>query len=323
MNNFFSLLLLVSLFGNTLYAKQPSEKKIKSWLTQDNFSIKKVQSVYLLDNERAYLAEVDFFGEDPVLKEGLVLVRPELEEAEFIPPFPKNYIVTDLDHDGVSEVIFSQKHIYDTYSLYKRYIIQLHEYQRFKLHTAEYKEQTKCSLCLIEDIQWEFEDLTHNKIKDLRQDYILQIQGKHDNFIFKENIQEVEFNKEGFRVPFRPSDLQLSSIKMSKDVIDREPVSTTQVFDINDEKVFCYLDFKDVESETKVTYHWIHETLGKVLSIEQNIHPAARFRTWLYKSLHQKKKYLGDWVVIITDKYMNILASNEFSITQKDKHVIQ
>lgn len=323
MKNTFLLLLTFILFSNFLHAKQPSEKKIKTWLNQDNFSIEKIQTVYLLDNERAYLVEVKFTGKDLILKEGLILARPELEEAEFIPSLPKNYIVTDLDRDGVSEIIFSSKHIYDTYTLYKRYLIQLHDYQRFELHTAEYKEQTQCKLCFIEDIQWGFEDLTHNKIKDLKQDYILHIQGKQSKLVFKESVKEIEFNKEGFKVPFRPSTLKLSSIEISKNVINREPVSATQVFNIKDEKVFCFLDFKDVTTESKVTYHWIHEKLGKVLTMEQDVHPSARFRTWLYKSLKQKEKYIGNWIIVITDKNMNILDSKEFSIISKENNVTQ
>jgi len=310
--------LLLLLFSTLLDAKQPSEKAIKAWLNQDNFKIIKLQSLYLLDNERAFLADVTFTAKDTLLKEGLILVRPELEEAEFIPSLPQDYIITDLDHDGVSELIFSQTFKYEPYTLIKRSIIQFHEYQRFVLYEAEYKQQTQCEICLVEDIQWKFKDLTGNKVKDLEQSYSLQLQSKNKTIIFKQEIKEIEFNKKGFRTPSRPANFVLSDMYIAKNVINREPLDIRHSFKLTDEKVYCFLDFKNVKAESKVIYYWIHEDLGKVLEIEQAIHPAKRFRTWLYKSLNAKEDYLGNWRVLITDTHQNLLASKEFSIIKGD-----
>jgi len=317
MKNIFILLLLPSIFTSLLLAKYPSTVKIKQWLDQNNFSVNQIQNVFLLDNERAYLALVTFNAEDSLVKEALVLVRPDLEEAEFIPPFSQDYIITDLDHDGVSEIIFSQEFSYEKYTLFKRSIIQLHEYKRFELYDVEYKEEKVCNLCLVEDIQWGFEDINNNKIKDLKQDYILYVQGKHQKLIFKQKTEEIEFNTQGLRTPYRKPSLVLSSMQISKDVIDRQAINSSQDFTLNEGRIYCLLDFENVKKEEVVTYHWIHEKLGLVLKVDQEVHPATRFRTWLYKSLNQKEKYLGNWIVIISDKHMNILASKEFSVTQQ------
>ncbi len=312
MNKALLYLLILALTSTLSYARQPSETTIKKWLNQDNFSIIHTQSVYLLDNERAYLVKVRFTATP--LKEGLVLVRPELDEARFIPDFAKEFIVTDLDHDGVSEIVYTQKSENDTHTIYKRFLIQLHDYDPFELYSVSYQEEKKCRLCVTEDIQWGFEDLTNNKIKDLKQEYTLHIQGDETKLLFKERTQEIEFNKKGFNLPVRPTHFQLDILELSRDVIDREPISPTQSFALNDERVFCFLDFKDVTHEDTIVYHWIHETLGEVVNVEQNIHPAKRFRTWIYKSLNEDQKYLGNWRVIVTDRYKNILASKEFTV---------
>ena len=285
MKKIFILFILSILFATQSIAKQPSEKTIKQWLNQRNFTIESIQNIYLLDYERAYLAEIIFTGENTALKKGLVLVRPDLDEAEFISSFPQDYIVTDLDHDGVSEVIFSQKYSYDTYTSYKRSLIQLHDYKQFELYSVEYKEEKECKLCLVEDIQWGFEDLNNNKIKDLKQDYALHVQSPYHDFVIKEDIQEIDFNPKGLKVPFKQARLSLKNMEISKDVIDREPIMKGQDFYLQDERVYCFLDFRNVKHEETVTYHWIHEKLGKVLEREQKIHPSPRFRTWLFKDL--------------------------------------
>jgi len=316
MKNIFLTFILSAFLPCLIFAKHPSTAAIKKWLNQSNFSVDKIQTVFLSDNERAFLAEVSFTGTQSLIKQGLVLVRPELDEAEFIPPFAQDYILTDLDHDGITEIIFSQEFDYDTYTLFKRFIVQLHEYQRYVLYSVEYKEEKKCNLCLVEDIQWGFEDINQDKIKDLKQDYVLYVQGKQKKFTFKQKLEELEFNTKGLRLPFRQADLRLGSIQIAKDVIDREAINPSRNFSLSDEKVYCLLDFEDVKKEESITYHWIHEKLGRVLKVEQKVHPTLRFRTWLYKSLNEKEKYIGNWIVIVTDKYMNLLASKEFSITQ-------
>lgn len=313
----FILFMLSILFTTQSDARQPKESTIKKWVNQTDFTIESIQNVYLLDYERAYLVTVNFTKKNIKAEKGLILVRPELDEAMFIPPLPKDYIVTDLDHDGVSEIIFSQEYLYDTYTSYKRSIIQLHEYKRFELYSATYKEEKNCKFCLVEDIQWGFEDLNNNKIKDLKQDYVLYLQGPKQKLVLKKDIQEIEFNPKGLKLPFRKARLNLGSMELSKDVVDRVPVMTSQNFHLQDGRIYCLLDFKNVKHQETVTYHWIHEKLGKVLSIKQKVQPAVRFRTWLYKSLKDEEKYLGDWIIIISDKNMNILGSKEFSISKK------
>jgi hypothetical protein len=316
MKKIFILFILSIIFATQSIAKQPTEKTIKKWLNQGDFTIENIQNIYLLDYERAYLAEVTFTGDNTVLKKGLVLVRPELDEAEFIPSFPQDYIVTDLDHDGVSEVIFSKKFSYDTYTSYKRSLVQLHDYKRFELYSIEYKEEKNCKLCLAEDIQWGFEDFNRDKIKDLKQDYALHVQSPHHDFVIKEEIQELEFNPKGLKFPFKQGQLNLSAMEISKDVIDRKPVMKTLDFSLQDERVYCFLDFRNVKHEDTVTYYWVHEKLGKVIERTQRIHPSSQYRTWLFKDLRNEEKYLGDWVIIVSDKNMNILGSKEFTISK-------
>lgn len=312
--------LIFILYITLSQAKVPGEETIKGWLNQSDFNITDSESIYLPDNERAYLVKVHFNGEQRILKQGLVLVRPEYDEAAFIPGFAMEYEITDLDHDGISEIIYNSKQDFPTYTLYKRFIIQLHDYKIFELYSSSHTKQKACNLCLIENIEWEFDDLTGNKIKDLREHYQLSLETGKQSLVLKEKIQEIEFNKKGFNLPMRPKPLTLNQLEIAKDVIDRTPIMPTQAFKLSEDKVFCFLDFTDVLQEETVTYHWYHESLGEVISVEQKVHPAKRFRTWVYKSLHNKQEYLGHWRVIITDRYNRILGSKEFTISASEEN---
>ena len=296
------------------FARNPSDKDIKEWLNQDNITIDSVQMIYLLGNERAYLADVKFDSSDSLIKSSLVLARPELDEAEYIVPFPPDYIITDLDHNGVSEIIYTQQQNLQDHNLITRYIVQLHDYKRFELYHVSYKEQKKCTLCLLEDIQWGFEDLNDDKIKDLSQDYVLSVQGTDPQFDLKKEVQNIYFEKSAFQTPKNRPLLSLSSIQTGLSVIDREIAIPSQEFDLSDENISCLLDFVDVRREDQITYYWVHEKLGLVTTIKQEIYPALQYRTWVNKSLDNNPKYLGNWVVIITDRKDKVLASKEFSV---------
>lgn len=314
MKLFLFLILVILFLPIHTYAKSPSEETIKEWLDQDNITIRNIQKVYLFGNERAYLADVKFNSNDSLIKSTFVLARPEMDEAEFISPFPKDYIITDLDHNGVSEIIFSQKQSFEDHTLIKRSIVQLHDYKLFELYTASYKEQKKCTLCLIEDIQWGFEDINSDKIKDLSQEYVLTIQGADLQLDFNKEEQRIPFLKQSFQTPKQEPLLSLNSIQTGLNVIDREMTTPSQEFNLSDENVSCLLNFEGVTQEDQIIYHWVHEKLGLIAKIKQDIHPALRYRTWLYKSLNNNPQYIGNWIVIITDRENNVLASKEFSV---------
>lgn len=312
MKNIHLILPLFLLLSISLQAAKPNYKKIKSWLGQGRFSIIKMDKVYLLDNERAFLTHIVFDNDDAIIKKALVLVRPDLEEAEFISSFSFNYQIIDLNHDGVSEILFSKEREKEEYKLTTRSIIQLHDYKIVELYTRSFKEQTKCTLCLKESLSWKIKDLNQDKIKDIQENYILSLSNKSKTIILQENEKELLF-QEG-RFSFDQRQKELSKMLISRDVKNRQAIQVTKKFTLKDPQVACFLDFKNVKKKEKITYYWINKDLQKVLRREQTIFPASRYRTWMFKSIKKKDSYLGNWIVILLNGDKSLLDSKEFWI---------
>jgi len=314
MKNIHLLISFLLLFSISLQAAKPTSKKIKHWLGQSRFDITKMHKVYLLDNERAFLTHIVFDNEDAIIKKALVLVRPELEEAEFISSFSFDYEIVDLDHDGVSEILFSKQTTEEDYLLTTRSIIQLHDYKVLKLYSRFVKEQTKCSLCLKESLSWEIKDFNKDKIKDIKEHYTLSLSNKDKTIILQENETKIFYTKGRFTS--KKGQKTLDKILISHDVKNRKAIEATQSFTLKDKQVACFLDFKKVKQKEKISYLWINKDLKKIAKREQVIHPALRYRTWMFKSIKNKKSYLGNWIVVILNGDKSLLASKEFSIQE-------
>ncbi|PHR55603.1 MAG: hypothetical protein COA44_10165 [Arcobacter sp.] len=312
MKNIHLFLPLLLLLAISLQAAKPNHKKIKRWLGQSRFSITKMDKVYLLDNERAFLTHIVFDNEDAIIKKALVLVRPDLEEAEFISSFSFDYEIIDLNHDGVSEIIFSNEVQEDKYKLTTRSIIQLHDYKVVSLYTRSFKEQTRCSLCLKESLSWKIKDLNKDKIKDIKEHYTLSLSNQDKTIILQDNKKELLFQEGKFS--FTKKQRNLMQMLVSHDVKSRQAVQVTQSFTFSDPQVACFLDFTQVKRKEKVIYYWINKDLQKVLRREQTIHPASRYRTWMFKSIKNKDSYLGNWIIVLLNEDKSLLDSQEFII---------
>ena len=312
MKNISSILLLFLLISTNVLAAKPSHKKIKGWLGQSRFSITKMDKIYLLDNERAFLTHITFNNEDALIQEALVLVRPDLEEAEFISSFSFDYKIIDLNHDGISEVFFSKQFQEKNFIRTTRYIVQLHDYDVTQLYTRSFIEQKNCSLCVKESVSWEIKDLNKDKIKDIKQTYILSLSNKNKTITLEENEEELLFQNNKFS--FQTKQKKLNEVVIAHNVKDRQAIKITQDFTLNDPQVACFLDFKKVKKKEKITYYWINNNLNKVLKRQQSIHPAVRYRTWMFKSIKNKKSYLGNWIVILINEDKTFLNAKEFNI---------
>jgi len=313
MKNIKTLFLLL-LLALSLNAAKPSHQKIKDWLGQGRFDIIKMDKVYLNDNERAFITHIIFDNEDAIIKKALILVRPDLEEAEFIPSFSFDYKILDLNHDGVSEIIFSKESQETDYKLITRSIIQLHDYKISTLYTRSVKEQTSCTLCLKESLSWKIKDLNQDKVKDIKEKYELILTNENK----KISLQTIENNilfKDG-KIASKQEQKTLSQILIAHDVKDRKAINVVENFTLNDPQVACFLDFKNVKKKESITFLWINKDLNKVLTREQNILPASRYRTWMFKSIKDKDSYLGNWIVVLLNGDKSFLDAKEFMLNK-------
>jgi hypothetical protein len=99
-------------------------------------------------------------------------------------------------------------------------------------------------------------------------------------------------------------------MEIAGSVENREPVGIAASFPATQEKVYCYLEFKDVPQDTTITYVWTlgQDDMGKVT---QQVKKSSRWRTWANKSLGGMK---GDWKVDVLDESGAVLKSATFNV---------
>ena len=104
--------------------------------------------------------------------------------------------------------------------------------------------------------------------------------------------------------------VNISRMEVCANVQDRKPVDVAATFPATQEKVYCYLEFKDVKKETTVNVVW---TLGpnEMGKVALTIKPYAKFRTWANKSIGGMK---GDWKVDVVDSAGAVLKSASFKV---------
>ncbi len=102
----------------------------------------------------------------------------------------------------------------------------------------------------------------------------------------------------------------VARMEIAGSVENREPVNVAGTFPASTEKVYCYVELKDVPEDTSITFVWSlgQNEMGKVT---QQIRKSARWRTWSSKLLGGLK---GDWKVDLEDASGAVLKSATFKV---------
>ena len=84
---------------------------------------------------------------------------------------------------------------------------------------------------------------------------------------------------------------------ISKDVIDREPVGAGDFFSAATDKVYCFLEAADIETDTQVSivWYWSSQEMARVAL---PIREGRRWRTYSSKKLGGRK---GNWRAELQD----------------------
>jgi hypothetical protein len=104
--------------------------------------------------------------------------------------------------------------------------------------------------------------------------------------------------------------LNIARMEIAGSVENHQPVGIAATFPASTEKVFCYVEFKDVPKDTNITYVW---TLGpnEMGKVTQQVKKSSRWRTWASKTLGGMK---GDWKVDVLDESGAVLKSATFKV---------
>ena len=104
--------------------------------------------------------------------------------------------------------------------------------------------------------------------------------------------------------------LTISRMEISAGVMHGTPLDIGTTYPTNQEKVYCYLEFKDVKTETTVYVVWMlgQNEMDKVPLV---IKPYPKFRTWASKKINGMK---GEWKVNVLDDSGNVMKSATFNV---------
>lgn len=102
----------------------------------------------------------------------------------------------------------------------------------------------------------------------------------------------------------------IARMEIAGGIENREPVGAASAFPATQEKVWCFVEFQNVDKETTVNYVWSLD--GKeVDKVSQTIKAFSKYRTWANKTIAGRK---GDWKVDIIDESGTVLKSASFKI---------
>lgn len=106
------------------------------------------------------------------------------------------------------------------------------------------------------------------------------------------------------------AELTIARMEIASSVENREPVGIAASFPATQEKVFCFLEFRNVPQETAVTVVW---TLGlnEMGTVPLTVKAFSKYRTWANKTIGGMK---GDWKVEVKDTAGAVLKSATFKI---------
>ena len=104
--------------------------------------------------------------------------------------------------------------------------------------------------------------------------------------------------------------LTIARMEIAGGVENREPAGVASTFPATQEKVWCFVEFQNVDKETTINYVW---TFGEkeVDKVPQTIKAFSKYRTWANKTIAGRK---GDWKVDIIDESGTVLKSASFKI---------
>lgn len=102
----------------------------------------------------------------------------------------------------------------------------------------------------------------------------------------------------------------ISTMVVAEDVQDREPVGVAETFPASTEKVYCFIEAKNISEDTEATFVWYHEA-KEMRTFTLPIMQGHRWRTFAYKNLYGKT---GNWKVEVKDKTGTPVKSITFKV---------
>ena len=103
---------------------------------------------------------------------------------------------------------------------------------------------------------------------------------------------------------------EIARMVIAGSIEEREPVGVVNAFAATTEKVYCFLEAREIVEDTTVNFVWYFEE-KEVANVELPVTQGSRWRTYSSKKLAGLK---GNWKVELHDIYGNVLQTVEFYV---------
>ena len=108
------------------------------------------------------------------------------------------------------------------------------------------------------------------------------------------------------------AETKVSRIAVAKEIIDREPAETNNIFKSDVGKLYCFTEITTDEAPTSVVHVWLHE--GETIAEVPLKVGGSRWRTYSSKSLIPE--WLGHWRVEVYSQDGILLEAAEFVVLE-------
>ncbi len=106
------------------------------------------------------------------------------------------------------------------------------------------------------------------------------------------------------------SGVRIERMVIATSVENREPQGVAEVFPATTEKVYCFIEARNIAQDSQVVLVWYHGN-NEMLRTPLNLRQGFRWRTYAYKNLHGMK---GEWRVDLLDSEGKLLKSVSFKV---------
>jgi hypothetical protein len=102
----------------------------------------------------------------------------------------------------------------------------------------------------------------------------------------------------------------IARLLISESIMGREPAGATKIFSSDLEKVYCFLDARDIARDTFVTFTWFYND-KTVAKVSLPVRKGSRWRTYSSKKLAGLK---GDWRVEVSNSDRTVIKDISFMV---------
>ncbi|MDF1615024.1 DUF2914 domain-containing protein [Desulfurivibrio dismutans] len=103
---------------------------------------------------------------------------------------------------------------------------------------------------------------------------------------------------------------RLERTKLAAEVVEREPVGVAETFSATQERVYAFIEAREVQADTTVNFVWYRND-QEVAAVPLPLRKSPRWRTFSSVTIEGRS---GDWRVELRDEQGGILWKADFRV---------